>query len=95
MSVGPDDYDKVKSILDLRIGERDEMQKRIDAFSFFAEDQHISQKLVDEIETGEGCEYGVLCRRRRVKMKGGNELSQGTQRIMNHIILLIINITNK
>ena len=51
MSVGPDDYDKVKSILDLRIGERNEMQKRIDAFSFFAEDQHISQKLVDEIES--------------------------------------------
>ena len=51
MSVGPDDYDKVKSILDLRIGERDEMQKRIDAFSFFTEDQHISQKLVDEIES--------------------------------------------
>jgi uncharacterized protein YydD (DUF2326 family) len=49
-SVGPDDYDKVKSILDLRIGERDEMQKRIDAFSFYAEDQRISQELVDEIE---------------------------------------------
>lgn len=51
MSVGPDDYDKIKSILDLRIEERDEMQKRIDAFSFFAEDQRISQKLVDEIES--------------------------------------------
>lgn len=51
MSVGPDDYDKVKSILDLRTGERDEMQKRIDAFSFFAEDQRISQNLVDEIES--------------------------------------------
>ena len=51
MSVGPNDYDKVKSILDLRIEERNEMQTRIDAFSFFAEDQRISQNLVDEIES--------------------------------------------
>lgn len=50
MSVGADDYDKVKSILDLRIGERDDMQKRVDAFSFFSEEQHINQNLVDEIE---------------------------------------------
>ena len=50
MSVGADDYDKVKSILDLRLNERDEMQKRVDAFSFFSEEQQINRTLVDEIE---------------------------------------------
>ena len=50
MSVNADDYDKVKSTLELRMSERDEMQKRVDAFSFYSEEQHISQNLVDEIE---------------------------------------------
>lgn len=50
MSVGADDYDKVKSTLDLRKGERDEMQQRLDAFSFFKEEQHINLNLVEEIE---------------------------------------------
>lgn len=50
MSVNADDYDKVKSALALRKSERDEMQQRVDAFSFYSEEQHISQNLVDEIE---------------------------------------------
>jgi uncharacterized protein YydD (DUF2326 family) len=50
MSVNADDYDKVKSTLELRMNERDEMQKRVDAFSFYSEEQHINHNLVDEIE---------------------------------------------
>lgn len=50
MSVGADDYDKIKSILDLRKGERDDMQHRVDSFSFYSEEQHINQALVDDIE---------------------------------------------
>lgn len=50
MSVNADDYDKVKSALALRMGERDEMQQRVDAFSFYSEEQQMTQNLVDEIE---------------------------------------------
>lgn len=50
MSVNADDYDKVKSALVLRMNERDEMQQKVDAFSFFSEEQSIRQNLVDEIE---------------------------------------------
>ena len=50
MSVNADDYDRVKSALDLRVVERDEMQKRVDAFSFYSEEQKINQTLVEEIE---------------------------------------------
>lgn len=50
MSVNADDYDKVKSALALRVSERDEMQQRVDAFSFYSEEQQITQNLVDEIE---------------------------------------------
>lgn len=50
MSVNADDYDRVKSALALRVSERDEMQERVDAFSFYSEEQQITQNLVDEIE---------------------------------------------
>lgn len=50
MSVNADDYDKVKSILDIRKTERDEMQQKVDAFSFYTEEQAINQNLVEEIE---------------------------------------------
>lgn len=50
MSVNEDDYDKVKSILDIRKTERDEMQQKVDAFSFYTEEQAINQNLVEEIE---------------------------------------------
>lgn len=50
MSVNADDYDKVKSALALKRSERDEMQQKVDAFSFYSEEQFISQNLVDEIE---------------------------------------------
>lgn len=50
MSVNADDYDRVKSALALRLGERDEMQRRVDAFSFYTEEQRITQNLIDEIE---------------------------------------------
>ncbi len=50
MSVNADDYDKVKSTLALRMSERDEMQQRVDAFSFYSEEHQISQNLVDNIE---------------------------------------------
>ncbi len=50
MSVNADDYDKVKSALALKMNERDEMQRKVDAFSFYSEEQLISQNLVDEIE---------------------------------------------
>ena len=36
--------------LDLRKGERDDMQKRLDSFSFYSEEQQINQNLVDDIE---------------------------------------------
>lgn len=50
LSVNTDDYDKIKSMLEIRKNERDEMQKRVDAFSFFAEENKINQGLVEEIE---------------------------------------------
>lgn len=50
MSVNAEDYDKIKSLLDLRKGERDDMQQRVDAFSFYSEEQQINQRLVDDIE---------------------------------------------
>ena len=50
MSVNADDYDKVKSTLALRMSERDEMQQRVDTFSFYSEEHQISQNLVDNIE---------------------------------------------
>ena len=50
MSVNADDYDRVKSALALRVSERDEMRQRVDAFSFYSEEQQITQNLVDEIE---------------------------------------------
>lgn len=50
MSVNADDYDKVKSILDIRKIEREEMQHEVDAFSFFTQEQSINQNLVEEIE---------------------------------------------
>lgn len=50
MAVNEDDYDKVKSILDIRKTERDEMQQKVDAFSFYTEEQIINQNLVEEIE---------------------------------------------
>ena len=50
MAVNEDDYDKVKSILDIRKTERDEMQQKVDAFSFYTEEQAINQNLVEEIE---------------------------------------------
>ena len=71
MSVGADDYDKIKSILDLRLNERDEMQKRVDAFSFFSEEQQINRTLVDEIESKiselNTLEYTLSCDLERVK----------------------------
>ncbi len=50
MAVNEDDYDKVKSILDICKTERDEMQQKVDAFSFYTEEQAINQNLVEEIE---------------------------------------------
>ena len=50
LSVNTDDYDKIKSMLEIRKNERDEMQQRVDAFSFFAEENKINQDLVEEIE---------------------------------------------
>lgn len=50
MSVNADDYDKVKSALDLKTKERDELRQRIDVFSFYAEEQTINRNLVEEIE---------------------------------------------
>lgn len=50
MPVNTDDFDRVKSTLDLRCLERDEMQRRVDAFSFFTEEQLINQNLVEHIE---------------------------------------------
>lgn len=50
MAVNEDDYDKVKSILYIRKTERDEIQQKVDAFSFYTEEQAINQNLVEEIE---------------------------------------------
>ena len=48
--ISADDYDKVKSALDLRNTERIEMQKKIDSFSFYSEERNINKELVDETE---------------------------------------------
>lgn len=50
MSVNADDYDKIKSILDIRKSERDEMQQKVDSFSFYTEEKGISRQLVEETE---------------------------------------------
>lgn len=50
MSVSVDDYDKVKSALDLRSAERDDMKVKIDAFNFYTEERSINSNLVEEIE---------------------------------------------
>ncbi|WP_036878926.1 DUF2326 domain-containing protein [Xylanibacter oryzae] len=49
-TISADDYDKVKSALDLRKSERDEMQKKIDTFSFYSEERIIGKDLVVETE---------------------------------------------
>ncbi len=48
--ISADDYDKVKSVLDLRNTERIDMQKKIDSFSFYSEERNINKELVDQIE---------------------------------------------
>ena len=76
MSVNADDYDKVKSTLELRMYERDEMQKRVDVFSFYSEEQHINRNLVDEIERNiselNTREYALSCDLERVKSSIAN-----------------------
>ena len=48
--ISSEDYDRVKSTLDLRYTERIEMQEKIDAFSFYSEERNINKELVDETE---------------------------------------------
>lgn len=50
MSIKAEDYDRVKSSLEIKVAERDEMQKNIDAFNFYAEERTINKNLVEEIE---------------------------------------------
>lgn len=50
MSVMTEDYDRVKSSLEIKKTERDEMQTNIDAFNFYAEERTINKNLVEEIE---------------------------------------------
>ncbi len=50
MSIKAEDYDRVKSSLEIKEAERDEMQKNIDAFNFYAEERTINKNLVEEIE---------------------------------------------
>lgn len=50
MSIKAEDYDRVKSSLEIKEAERDDMQKNIDAFNFYAEERTINKNLVEEIE---------------------------------------------
>ena len=50
MSIKAEDYDRVKSSLEIKEAERIEMQKNIDAFNFYAEERTINKNLVEEIE---------------------------------------------
>lgn len=50
MSIKAEDYDKVKSSLEIKEAERAEMQSHIDAFNFYAEERSINKNLVEEIE---------------------------------------------
>lgn len=50
MSIKAEDYDRVKSSLEIKEAERDEMRSNIDAFNFYAEERTINKDLVEEIE---------------------------------------------
>lgn len=50
MAIKTEDYDRVKSSLEIKEAERAEMQGNIDAFNFYAEERTINKNLVDEIE---------------------------------------------
>jgi len=50
MKVSPDDFDKIRSTIEARKEERDKMQREIDAFNFYAEENNINKVLIDEIE---------------------------------------------
>ena len=50
MSIKAEDYDRVKSSLEIKEAERAEMQKNIDAFNFYAEERTINKNLVEDIE---------------------------------------------
>lgn len=50
MSIKEEDYDRVKSLLEIKESERAEMQGNIDTFNFYAEERTINKNLVEEIE---------------------------------------------
>ena len=50
MSIHADDYDKIKSSLEIKEAECLEMKQRIDAFNFYVEERSINRDLVEEIE---------------------------------------------
>lgn len=51
MSINIEEYDKIKSALDLKIGERNEFQAQVDTFNFYAEERSINKGLVESIES--------------------------------------------
>lgn len=51
MSVRSDDFDRLKSALQLKVEERDEIQTRVDTFNFYAEERNINRNLVEDIES--------------------------------------------
>lgn len=50
MRVSANDFDKIKSTLELKRLERDEMQKKVDAFNFYSEERSLNRNLIEDIE---------------------------------------------
>lgn len=51
MAASPGDFDKIKSTIKVRMEERDKMQKEIDAFNFYAEENNINKVLIESVES--------------------------------------------
>ena len=50
MAICADDYDRVKSAIEIKQVELDEMKQRIDSFNFYAEERQLNRGLVEDIE---------------------------------------------
>lgn len=71
MSVRSDDFDRLKSALQLKVEERDAIQTRVDSFNFYAEERNINRALVEDIESRisdlNGAEYRMTFELKKMK----------------------------
>ncbi len=51
MSINVDDYDRIRSSLDIKRSEQIEVQKQLDAFDFYTTDRSVNKELVEKIES--------------------------------------------